>query len=105
MFFFPASVGFGHFLASVGFLALLAFGFCRLFGFCWLFDSVGYSIYRRMTRNYIEMLALGLRWLQMILLLLLLLVAVVVLLVVVVVVVEQPGLHAWGGGPNSPLPL
>ena len=100
-------------MASVGFLALLAFGFCRLFGFCWLFDSVGYSIYRRMTRNYIEMLALGLRWLQMILLLLLLLllllVAVVVLLlvvvVVVVVVVEQPGLHAWGGGPNSPLPL
>ena len=56
-----------------------------------------------MTRNYIEMLALGLRWLQVILLLLLLLVAVVVLLVVVVV--EQPGLHAWGGGPNSPLPL
>ena len=41
-------------LASVGFLALLSFGFY------WLFDSVGYSTYRRMTRN-IEMLAFGLR--------------------------------------------
>ena len=47
-------------LAFVGFLVSVGFGFC------WLFDSVGYSTYRRVTRNYIEVLALGLRWLKVI---------------------------------------
>ena len=50
--------GFCWLLASIGVLASV--------GFCWLFDPVGYSIYRRMTRNYIEILFFGLRWLQVI---------------------------------------
>ena len=47
-------------LAFVGFLVSVGFGFC------WLFDSVGFSTYRGVTRNYIELLALGLRWLKVI---------------------------------------
>ena len=41
-----------------------SFGFHRLFGFCWLFHSVWLN--RRLRRNYIEMLAFGWRWLQVI---------------------------------------
>ena len=56
------------FFAFVGLWRLLAVGFLALlaFGLSWLFGSVGYSIYRRMTRNYIEMLPFGLHWLQVI---------------------------------------
>ena len=81
---FLVSIDSVGFVASIGFWLLLAFwllltswlplafGFCC---FCWLlvsvgfafyghFDSVGYSTYRRVTLNYIELLALGLRWLK-----------------------------------------
>ena len=60
--FFPC---FPCWLLSVGFCWPLAFWLCCLLA-SWLFDSVGYSTYRRMTRNYIEMLAFGLCWLQVI---------------------------------------
>ena len=86
--FLLASVGF-WFLASVVFLAS---------GFCWRWASVG--LLTLLAIEHIEMLALGLRWLQVILLLLLLLavVAVVVLLaVVVVVVVLGAGAACLGG--------
>ena len=91
-----ACVGFAFWLLlafrSVGLLAPFAFGFC------WLFGS-GHSAYRRMTRNYIEMLAFGLRWLQVILAsFLVAVVAVVVLLVVVVLVVGAAGAACPGGG-------
>ena len=79
-----ASVGF-WFLASVVFLAS---------GFCWRWASVG--LLTLLAIEHIEMLALGLRWLQVILLLLLAVVAVVVLLAVVVVVLGA-GAACLGG--------
>ena len=51
---------FWYLLAFVGFLVSVGFGFY------WCFDSVGHSRYRSVTRNYIEPLALGLRWLKVI---------------------------------------
>ena len=63
-----ASIGF---LVSVGFwflLPFLAFWFLLTvgFGFYWLCACVGYSTYGRVTRNYRELLVLGLRWLKVI---------------------------------------
>ena len=81
------------FLASVGFWLLASVVFLAS-GFCWRWASVG--LLTLSVIEHIEMLALGLRWLQVILLLLLAVVAVVVLLVVVVVVLGA-GAACLGG--------
>ena len=65
---FVASIGFLVFVGFWFLLPFLAFWFLLTvgFGFYWLCACVGHSTYGRVTRNYRELLALGLRWLKVI---------------------------------------